>query len=240
MQERQRREEWDRAAQMKDLQDQARRMVEEEGHRHRKERQEDQKMMARLAEEVRSMREQRMGPKENEGWEERRVEDQWVPRPAPTEEMRKRFVPDNAAGRKSQEEMGLPRNLFARERLEDAMEDGKRSFKMHLDVGWGAQSASRASDRDWKAAQADLDRAKLPEIRPGKALWNGSWYGLEEAIVNPVVQGGLRDSGQEWTLAMCLSDNMDISVAAMMGWSFPFPPKPGRMSTTGSNGVRLF
>ena len=79
-----------------------------------------------------------MGPQENEGWEERRVEDQWVARPAPTEGMRKRFVPDNAAGRKSQEEMGLPRNLFARERLEDAMEDGKRSFKMRedLDVGW--------------------------------------------------------------------------------------------------------
>jgi hypothetical protein len=110
------------------------------------------------------------GSKENEGWEERHVEDQWVPRPAPTEGMRKRFVPDNAAGRKSQEEMGLPRNLFARERLKDTMEDGKRSFKMRedLDVGWDAQSASRASDRDWKAAQADLDRAKLPEIRPGR------------------------------------------------------------------------
>ena len=176
-----------------------------------------------------------MGPKKNEGWEESRVEDRWVPRLEPTGGMRKRFVPYDAAGRKSQEEMGLPRNLFEGERLEDAMEDGKRSFKMRgdLDVGWGAQSASRASDRDWKAAQAELDRAKPPEFRPGKALWNGSWYGLEEAIVNPVVQGGLRDSGQEWTLAVCLSDDVDITIAAMMGWSFPFPPKPGRMSTTG-------
>jgi hypothetical protein len=39
---------------------------------------------------------------------------------------------------------------------------------------------------------------------------------------------------------VCLSDNVDITVAAMMGWSFPFSPKQGRMSTAGEQWSEAF
>ena len=48
-----------------------------------------------------------------------------------------------------------------------------------------------------------------------------------------MVKGGLRESGQEWALVACLTDNLNIIVAAMMGWSFPFSPEMGRVTTHG-------
>ena len=98
---------------------------------------------------------------------------------------------------------------------------------MRRDLGLGSdvRFSFRADDRDWKAAQGELQKTKPVDFHPGKVLWGGSWFNLETSVVDPVVKGGLRESGQEWALVACLTDNLNIIVAAMMGWSFPFSLK---------------
>ena len=136
MQEERRKEDRDRIAQMKELQEQARKRLEEEVRRHTMERMEDHSMMARLAEEVRLMREIRMGPANDDGMEKSRSMDQWVPNAPRLEPMGRvherwgsGYAASGGAERKSQGGLGLPRSLFGQEHLNEEAENGKQGSK---------------------------------------------------------------------------------------------------------------
>jgi hypothetical protein len=94
-----------------------------------------------------------------------------------------------------------------------------------------APAFSRASDRAWKAAQAECDKATTVAIRPSANLWDATWNTLNSTVLGPVVASVLQSQGQEWNLVLCLTDNVTLIMASMLGWAVPFPSKSGTLQT---------
>ena len=92
-----------------------------------------------------------------------------------------------------------------------------------------APTHSSVSDRAWKTAQADCDKATTAVIRPSANLWDATWDTLNNTVVGPVVASVLQSPGQDWNLVMCLTDSVDLIMASMLGWAVPFSSKSGRV-----------
>ena len=94
-----------------------------------------------------------------------------------------------------------------------------------------APTHSSVSDRAWKTAQADCDKATTAVIRPSANLWDATWDTLNNTVVGPVVASVLQSPGQDWNLVMCLTDSVNLIMASMLGWAVPFSSKSGRVQT---------